>query len=37
MELDQTVSVKALNKDFHVDCFVCESCGCQLSDDSGSR
>ena len=29
--------LKAMDKDFHVDCFTCDSCGCQLSEDSNSR
>ena len=28
---------EAMNQTFHVDCFSCSVCGCQLSDDPGER
>ena len=36
-QLRETTQLQALDRDFHVECFVCESCGCRLSDDSDSR
>lgn len=35
--LDLNPYLKALDKDYHLDCFSCEICGCQLSDKAGSR
>lgn len=32
-----TVRVVAMEKDFHVDCYVCESCGMQLTDEPDKR
>lgn len=31
---EETVRVVAMRKDFHVDCYVCEGCALQLTDDS---
>ncbi|KAI9551916.1 hypothetical protein GHT06_022253 [Daphnia sinensis] len=33
----ETVRVVSMNKDFHVDCYVCESCGLQLTDEPERR
>lgn len=33
----ETVKVEALGKDFHVDCYVCEGCGMQLTDEPEKR
>lgn len=33
----ETVRVAALGKDFHVDCYVCEGCGMQLTDEPDKR
>lgn len=32
-EFGETVRVVAIDNDYHVECYVCEGCGCQLSDD----
>jgi len=34
---DETVRVVAMEKDFHVDCYVCESCNMQLTDEPEKR
>ncbi|XP_076325101.1 LIM domain-containing protein jub-like isoform X3 [Tachypleus tridentatus] len=34
---DETVRVVAMDKDFHQQCFVCEDCGTQLSNEPGKR
>jgi len=34
---EETVRVVAMEKDFHVDCYVCESCGMQLTDEPEKR
>ncbi|XP_033117362.1 bromodomain-containing protein 4B-like isoform X3 [Anneissia japonica] len=34
---NETVRVVSMNKDFHVDCYKCEDCGIQLSDDAEHR
>ncbi|XP_076043339.1 uncharacterized protein LOC143026585 [Oratosquilla oratoria] len=33
----ETVRVVSMDKDFHVDCYVCESCGVQLTDEPEQR
>ncbi|XP_028514383.1 lipoma-preferred partner homolog [Exaiptasia diaphana] len=32
---DETVRIVSMNKDFHVKCFKCEDCRCQLSSEKG--
>ena len=32
---EETVRVWAMDKDFHVDCYSCSDCGCQLTDEPG--
>uniref|UniRef100_A0A915HJR0 LIM zinc-binding domain-containing protein n=1 Tax=Romanomermis culicivorax TaxID=13658 RepID=A0A915HJR0_ROMCU len=34
---DETVRVVAMEKDYHVDCYICEFCGLQLTDEPGKR
>ncbi|XP_065333229.1 LIM domain-containing protein jub isoform X1 [Cloeon dipterum] len=34
---EETVRVVSMNKDFHVDCYVCEECGVQLTDEPDKR
>ncbi|VVC42355.1 Zinc finger, LIM-type [Cinara cedri] len=33
----ETVRVVSMDKDFHVDCFICEECGMQLTDEPDKR
>ncbi|MPC23766.1 LIM domain-containing protein jub [Portunus trituberculatus] len=33
----ETVRVVSMDKDFHVDCYVCENCGLQLTDEPDQR
>ncbi|KAH7980263.1 hypothetical protein HPB49_014210 [Dermacentor silvarum] len=34
---DETVRVVSMDKDFHVDCYVCEECSLQLTDERDKR
>ncbi|KAL3216367.1 hypothetical protein MRX96_033117 [Rhipicephalus microplus] len=34
---DETVRVVSMDKDFHVDCYVCEECNLQLTDERDKR
>lgn len=34
---NETVRVVSMEKDFHVDCYVCEDCGLQLTDEPDKR
>ncbi|XP_059484227.1 LIM domain-containing protein jub [Neocloeon triangulifer] len=34
---EETVRVVSMNKDFHVDCYMCEECGIQLTDEPDKR
>lgn len=34
---DETVRVVSMDKDFHVDCYMCWSCGMQLTDEADKR
>lgn len=33
----ETIRIVAMEKDFHVECYVCEKCGIQLGDESERR
>lgn len=34
---NETIRIVAMEKDFHVECYVCEDCGTQLSDEAETR
>ncbi len=36
-DTEETVRVVAMEKDFHVDCYVCEGCDMQLTDEPNKR